>query len=185
MRRGPFGCGKGSGCTISQHSRAGAKRGGQGAEQKPCPTQVQLLQMCPPPPSTALQWLYTGMFSEGKAWNPNCTGFGLERGTRRTLGSSPAVGRSSALTSRLDRLGLQLPAEEAPSLACLCDHGADQVGVGGSRSIPPEQNLPSHHHGAIPGGTGDSGQHTYCFFPGAFIQEFRQGSLGMMTPGRK
>lgn len=184
MRRGPFGCGKGSGCTISQHSRAGAKRGSQAAEQNlshtgPAATDV---------PSTTLHilpMLYTGMFSEGKAWNPNCTGFGLERGTRRALGSSPAVGRSSALTSRLDRLGLQLPAEEAPSLACLCDHGADQVGVGGSRSIPPEQNLPSHHHGAIPGGTGDSGQHTYCFFPGAFIQEFRQGSLGMITPGRK
>lgn len=26
-----------------------------------------------------------GMLSEGKAWNPNCTGFGFDRGTRRAL----------------------------------------------------------------------------------------------------
>lgn len=57
-----------------------------------------------------------------------------------------AVGRPSGLTTRLDRLGVQLPAENAPSLACLCDDCPDEVGVGGSRSIPPEQNLPSHHH---------------------------------------
>lgn len=60
MRSNPLEGGKGSGCTISQHSRAGAQRGGQGAEQKPRPTQAQLLQMCPPPPSTSLQWLCTG-----------------------------------------------------------------------------------------------------------------------------
>lgn len=87
------------------------------------------------------------MLSEGKAWNPNCAGFG----TRRALGSSsPAVGRPSGLTTGLDRAGLQLPAEDAPSLACLCDDCPDEVRAGGSRSIPPEQNLPSHHHGAIP-----------------------------------
>lgn len=115
---------------------------------------------CSDVPSTTLNILTIvlhrpgeGLLSEGKAWNPNCAGFWFDRGTRRALGSSssPAVGRSSGLTSRQDRLRVQLPAEDAPSLACLCDECPDEVGVGGSRSIPPEQNLPSHHHRAIPG----------------------------------
>lgn len=60
MRRNSFECGKGSGCTISQHRRAGAERGSQGVKQKHWPTQVQLLQTCPPPPLMSLKRLYTG-----------------------------------------------------------------------------------------------------------------------------